>query len=75
MYNNNKEGYMTKNGMLYSIGHGKIGIIHGYEFFKCKDCKTIYPKINGVIMCNGHYIVKCPWCREDSEPWKNGRGI
>lgn len=40
----------------------------------CKDCKTEYIIHNNNIMCNGHKITKCPWCREDSKPWRDGRG-
>ena len=42
--------------------------------YKCCDCGTEYPFINERIRCNGHEITLCPWCREDSKPWTNGRG-
>lgn len=42
----------------------------------CADCDTyFYIAPNGNTMCNGVQIFKCPWCREDSKPWKHGRGI
>jgi len=56
----------------------------------CVDCKTVYhintesssdgtPLIPdgriGKALCNGHVIMFCPWCRPDSKPWKDGRGI
>lgn len=25
-------------------------------------------------VCNGVEINLCPWCRQDSQTWKNGRG-
>ena len=45
------------------------------EFYGCIDCSTWYVVVNKKIRCNGHTITKCPWCREYSEPWKNGRGV
>jgi len=47
-----------------------------FSFFVCIDCGTMYRKdeVHG-IQCNGASITKCPWCRPDSKPWKNGRGI
>lgn len=44
------------------------------DVYKCLKCDTMYPKINGHIMCNGEIIEKCPFCRSDSKPWKYGRG-
>jgi len=46
-----------------------------YLLWRCSECKTEFPEIDGKIMCNGHHIQDCPWCRKDSEPFKNGRGI
>ena len=43
--------------------------------YQCVDCKTDFPLIDGVIRCNGAEIMLCPWCRDDSTPWQNGRGI
>jgi len=52
-----------------------VGKCHGhYVHFECEDCGTRYPEINNAVICNGHRIVLCPWCRKDSKPWKNGRG-
>ncbi len=62
-------------GTLKSVGIRRLGIYSKIEFFQCKDCKTDFPRINDSIMCNGKPIIKCPWCREDSKPWQNGRGI
>ena len=45
------------------------------RFWICIECQTIYPVLNGRVMCNGHKITKCPWCRPDSKAWKYGRGI
>lgn len=43
---------------------------------QCIDCNTVF-LVNGKgkTMCNNKKIVLCPWCRPDSIPWKNGRGI
>lgn len=41
----------------------------------CVDCRTYYALIKGKIMCNGEVIELCPWCRPDSAPGKNGRGL
>lgn len=50
--------------------------------YYCIDCNTIYPPVGsvaasvlGLAMCNGHPINVCPWCRPDSRPWMNGRGV
>ena len=45
----------------------------------CIDCNTEYYVCRNIddtteTTCNGHTITLCPWCREDSKPWKNGRG-
>ena len=48
---------------------------------KCLDCDELFTcdtgwndslpfRINGVESDG-----LCPWCREDSEPWKHGRGL
>ena len=42
----------------------------------CLDCRTqFHVDIQLKPVCNGAQIELCPWCREDSKPWKNGRGI
>jgi hypothetical protein len=42
----------------------------------CKDCNTVFEvKFDGFTRCNGEIIRFCPWCREDSKPWRNGRGV
>jgi len=61
------------NGKLIEIGIKTYGL-QKYNFFECEDCKTIYPEMCGKIICNGHIIDQCPWCRPDSRPWTNGRG-
>ncbi len=64
---------------------------HDHEHYGCVDCGTLFPVLidwdNGVgavgqswnevraIKCNGHAITVCPWCRPDSKPWENGRGM
>ena len=54
------------------------------NFYMCKDCKTMFPtfcRSTGKEIyfvkpnVNGWKIDLCPWCRPDSKPWKNGRGI
>lgn len=51
----------------------------GYEprrvHYVCVDCNIPYPIINGKVMCNGKQIKLCPWCRKDSKPNKDGRGV
>lgn len=70
-------------GALVSIGWHKLSG-DDVEFVQCADCKTDFPKMPdrtpeaygfGVPMCNGHMISLCPWCRPDSKPWTNGRGL
>ena len=61
-------------GKLKSIGRHRFGLKTLY-FVQCIDCDTIYPEINGTVKCNGHIINKCPWCRSDTKPCENGRGL
>ncbi len=68
-----KETAKTKTGHLTMLGPGKLGDTT-YNYFRCDDCGGDYPVIDGRIKCNGHAITLCPWCRPDSEPFKNGRG-
>lgn len=66
---------MNSSGKLISVGI-KMSCNKRTEFFACVDCKTEYPRyFYGSIMCNGHVITKCPWCRTDSKPWYKGRGL
>lgn len=47
----------------------------------CNNCGTAFilvynPKTKtDAPSCNGHFIEVCPWCREDSRPWHDGRGV
>lgn len=45
----------------------KIGYVAPTYFmmYRCDKCGTEFPEINGNIMCNGHKITKCPWCRKN----------
>jgi len=52
----------------------QLGLVR-YNYFACADCKTEFPQIGGEIRCNGHNIAQCPWCRPDSKPWTDGRGL
>lgn len=57
---------------------------HNRGYYVCVDCDTAYPILKRFdntlkedregISCNGHFISLCPWCRPDTQPWKNGRG-
>jgi uncharacterized protein CbrC (UPF0167 family) len=65
----------TKTGRLVSVGVKPLGLGQRFEYFRCVDCGTEYPRTDfGQIMCNGVGVALCPWCRPDSEPFKNGRG-
>lgn len=69
---------IKKKGSLVYDGHGYIitgSRFSWSSFFKCSDCVTTFPEIDGEIRCNGQHISLCPWCREDSQPWKGGRGL
>ena len=70
----------VKTGRLTAREVGR----HDHEHYGCVDCDTLYPVLvdydedwneTREIKCNGHAITLCPWCRPDSEPWKNGRGL
>lgn len=60
-------------GALESAGRAHLGLLE-YGWYRCTNCKTSYPVIDGAIRCNGHSIELCPWCRVDSKPWTKGRG-
>lgn len=62
--------------MIKQKGIIRIGYVAPsyYTMYECEECVTRFPEINGNIMCNGHKITKCPWCRKDSKPWHYGRG-
>ena len=61
---------------MISLRIKKIGYVAPTYFMmhKCEQCGTEFPEINGIIMCNGHKITNCPWCRKNSKPWQHGRG-
>lgn len=63
-----------KTGTLVYDGYHPLGL-DSHHFSKCVDCDGIYPHLDGVIKCNGATITLCPYCRPDSEPFKNGRGL
>lgn len=65
---------LEKTGILKYIGKRKLGFLT-YPYFRCVDCASEYPQINGAPKANGHWISKCPWCRGDSRAWSNGRGL
>lgn len=53
----------------------RLGTAGPDEHWSCITCSTSFPVIADVIRCNGHIIDLCPWCRSDSAPWTNGRGL
>jgi len=64
-----------KTGKLVSIGRHNLGASQRYEYFRCVDCGTDYPAVNGFApSCNHHEISRCPYCSPTSKPWTNGRG-
>jgi hypothetical protein len=60
----------AKTGALRYIGEFNLGVFARYRYYACVDCGSEYPD----AQCNGRMLTLCPWCRPDSEPWKNGRG-
>jgi len=50
--------------MIKQKGIMRIGYVAPsyYMMYECDQCGTIFPEINGNIMCNGHKITKCPCC-------------
>lgn len=59
-----------KSGTLLPLGERPLGR-ETYFYWRCTDCHDDFPG----RQCNGHHIVLCPWCRQDSKPWTNGRGL
>ena len=65
-----------KTGRLVFAHRKPLGLWGIYDWYECVDCHTAYPRVSGgSTTCNGKIISLCPWCRPDSEPWKNGRGL
>ena len=48
-------------GHLSNIGYHYLGNTQ-YRFFRCNDCQTLYPEIDGRIRCNQRAIEVCPFC-------------
>lgn len=65
----------VRRGELVEDGVKALGMEGGFLWFRCLDCGTTFPMIGGLIMCNGHSIAVCPWCRPDTKPWIAGRGV
>ena len=63
-------------GTLQSIGVKSLGRFK-FEFYECVDCGDRYPVSgdNNLPQCNEVSIELCPWCRDDSKAYQNGRGI
>ena len=66
---------MHTSGVLKPVGRRMLGVLDSYDYWRCSDCGTFYPKIDGTVKCNGQPIGACPWCRQNSAPWTNGRGL
>lgn len=72
-----------KSGALRYMGEKPYGACQTLPFYKCVDCGTEFPEIKNLevfpptvaIKCNDADINLCPWCRPDSKPWTNGRGV
>lgn len=62
-------------GQLVYTSYQPLDASSIYRWYECVDCHTSFPMMNNVIMCNGQEIYLCPWCREDSKPYQNGRGL
>ena len=58
----------TSKGALVSIGWHRLGMHDWDEYFKCLDCNTVYPVIDGYPSCNGEKLSKCPYCKERELP-------
>jgi DNA-directed RNA polymerase subunit RPC12/RpoP len=63
----------VKTGKLIAEGQGRTGNLV-LQYYKCVDCGTSFPEIDGEIRCNRAPIVVCPYCEPNSKPFKNGRG-
>jgi rubrerythrin len=62
-----------RKGALRYVGARPLSSLK--HFWECDTCKTLFPsRSHGSPTCNGHPVAQCPWCREDSKPWKAGRG-
>ena len=62
----------AKTGRLIDIGILNADCFSAFRYYECVDCGTRYPDAR----CNGKETGGlCPWCRPDSKPWTNGRGL
>lgn len=59
-----------RTGRLEPLGEKRLGG-QRCHYWRCVDCGSDYPGAR----CNGQSIGICPWCRPDSRPWQNGRGL
>jgi rubrerythrin len=60
------------SGALQFIGRKSLGLYAENDYFRCSDCGTDYPRIDGVIRCNGFTISSCPWCGTDKRSNRAG---
>lgn len=52
--------------MLVFVGHlPDVSCLTKKGYYACVDCDTLFPIVGGEVMCNGHAINLCPWCRCD----------
>jgi hypothetical protein len=68
------KSYIRGSLVLDSEGVFGCSGLNQYTHYRCIDCNTIYPEIDGFIQCNNTYIELCPFCREDAKSWRNGAG-
>jgi hypothetical protein len=65
---------MIAGQLVFEQAYCYLGLLGPWDYYKCANCSTSFPEIDGEIRCNGHAIELCPWCRADSAPWRKGRG-
>lgn len=70
------ERHTQSDRYLANAGQLKCAGAFGREqYVACCECDTRFPVTDEGPQCNGKTIDRCPWCRPDSSPWKNGRGL
>ncbi|MEK9809289.1 MAG: hypothetical protein VW362_02500 [Candidatus Nanopelagicales bacterium] len=61
-----------------TLERGGLAIYCGewVDVYRCVTCRDEYLAPRGrALTINGWLVSLCPWCRTDSKPWINGRGI
>ena len=66
-------GVDMPQGRLRDEGIQKYGLTQSCHFWRCQDCGTTYPEINGKVSCNGRAIEVCECSDGTDSPWTGSK--